>query len=849
MKKVLFSALCVSAMLASCADDELLQNTTPSTGFGEGEKINVTLTATYPEITNEVGTRMEFGEGTSFLWNNDDILGALRIASYAGTISTENTGNTFDTNNPFFPKDLTEPVASADFYSNTAIFAGQYVFYHQYIKNMTGDTQTGASADQFKVTFPAVQEIDPANPMQHLIDDNLWVSPAIKLGGIAYEETNQTAIQFVGLNAILRLTITNNSNDGDLVINKVDVNGVQFKQSGNLDLVSDNKLYTTAALDANLETNPDYAADLATQVEAMKKATVDLLATGSTANGTTISAVIGDEGIKVAKGADTEIYVLIPADQYKVGSTQSGAAAINNITVYTDKGQFVIDAEDARRGVGKEGQEITSATSFNRDAVYNFYPELSGYASDVETYKINNLSDWNNAVAYAEANTNKVIEFDLMTDIKVEKLPSCAVYVTSTASKKLILAEGKTFAPVAGSYFSTIENNGTLQLGQQVYIGSLTNTVKGVINVAATENVQGIATVAYASWAKEYGVSTLANSGKLNINGKVTLGTSSTWTNSAETLTASAGVININAGAAMTVNVATTNSGEIVNAGTISGSAALTNDANGIIEMATATAKVVGTSAVITNNGAITLDAPKDIFVDDDGKATTTALVTNGTTGTTSVAVTPEGVADVPEMQEINSVEMSGAWDVESIGDLNTAFGATAIKAMTWNSVTLDVADFNTELENVTTLNVKGNSSLSNSGSDVKELGLKSDATGTTITVEGNLTVGEDVTVGYQKENMPAITVLGSMTNNGEVNATLTIGAGLPNLNTSATYTNNDGAKTIVASAYSASTYTYAEVMLYGHFVNKADKEDVEAKAITPQVKGTSSITGEYTTK
>ena len=846
MKKVLFSALCVSAMLASCADDELLQSTTPSTSFGEGEKINVTLTATYPEITNEVGTRMEFGEGTSFLWNNDDILGALRIASYAGTISSENTGNTFDTNNPFFPKDLTEPVASADFYSNTAIFAGQYVFYHQYIKNMTGDTQTGASADQFKVTFPAVQEIDPATPMQHLIDDNLWVSPAIKLGGIAYEETNQTAIQFVGLNAILRLTITNNSNDGDLVINKVDVNGAQFKQNGNLDLVSDNKLYTTAALDANPETNPDYTADLATQVEAMKKATVDLLATGSTANGTTISAVIGDEGIKVAKGADTEIYVLIPADQYKVGSTQSGAAAINNITVYTDKGQFVINAEDARRGAGK-GQEITSATSFDRDAVYNFYPELSGYASDVETYKINNLSDWNNAVAYAEANTNKVIEFDLMADIKVEKLPSCALYVTS-ASNKLILAEGKTFAPVAGSYFSTIENNGTLQLGQQVYIGSLTNTVKGVINVAATENVQGIATVAYASWAKEYGVNALTNSGKLNINGKVTLETSSNWTNTTKTLTAPAGVININAGAAMTVNVATTNSGKIVNAGTISGSAALNNDATATIEMATATAKVVGASAVITNNGTITLDAPKDIFVGTDGKATTTALITNNN-GTTSVAVTPEGVADVPEMQEINSVEMSGAWDVESIGDLNTAFGATAIKAMTWNSVTLDVADFNTELNNVTTLNVKGNSSLSNSGSNVEELGLKSDATGTTITVEGNLTIGEDVTVGYQKTNMPAITVLGSMTNNGEVNATLTIGAGLPNLNTSATYTNNDGAKTIIASAYSAGTYTYAEVMLYGHFVNKADKANVEATAITPQVKGTSSITGEYTTK
>ncbi len=829
MKKVLFSALCVSAMLASCADDELVQNA-PSFGNGEGEKINVTLAATYPEFTDEVGTRTIFGEGENankFLWTNDDIVGALKVAAYDKAVA-----NTFDSNYPFTPIGLTEPNTFANFATNTAVFAGQYVFYHQYDGNKIGDLQNSQN-NTYNVEYPAVQEIDPADPKQHLIDDNEWVSPVIKLGGIEYQEANTTSVKFVGMNAILELTIANNSNEGDLVINKVELNGDQFLQSGTLDFKT---AATFPVLDPNSKTpGYDYAKELDDAIEDMKDGSNSLFESSSVADdGTKIAAVVTGEGIAVAKGAKASVYVLVPAYTYQIGAAAgSNESAIETITVYTDKGMFTIDAEQAT----KDKKAATKV--MNRDTSYGLNPELKGYAKAVESFEINNLSEWNNAVAYAEANTNQKIEFKLMEDLTIDELPSCPIYVSG--DKKLTLAASKSFAPVRNSYFQTLVNNGSMELSELIYVNSLTNN--GTINVPESDNVKGTRAVTeYSRWdEKTFGVTTLTNQGTINIAGQMTSATGATWTNNAKTQTAAAGVINIAEDAALNVQAANTvtNSGKIENNGTIDLTAAFTN--NGEIAIATATGKINSsrTTTKVTNNGTIALDAPVDVF-EVAGKASTTSIVTNGTTGVTSAAIAPADVNDLDDIEEINSIEMSGAWDAESLKGMTDAWDN--ITMQTWNAATIDlgkVAD--NQFADVTKVTVKGNSALTNSTDKAEELGL---AAGATITVEGTLAVDEYVTIGKEVATSPVITVYGSMSNSGEVYATLTIGGGVPE-NTTATYTNEKGATTYGTEKYNSGNYTFNVIDVYGLIKNDPENKAEALKAVNIDTKnGVGTIQG-----
>lgn len=840
MKKVLFSALCVSAMLASCADDELVQNA-PSFGNGEGEKINVTLAATYPDFTDEVGTRTIFGEGdeaNSFLWTNEDRVGALKVGAYdAPTLD-----NTFDSNYPFAPIGLTEPTQFANFATNTAVFAGQYVFYHQYDGNKIGDL-TDSKKNIYNVEYPAVQEIDPANPRQHLIDDNEWVSPVIKLGGIKYEEANTTPVKFVGMNAILELAITNNSNENDLVINKVELNGDKFLQSGTLDFKTNT---TFPVLDPNSDVPTyNYAEELDKAIKGMKDGSKSLFETSSVkVAGKKIAAVITGEGIAIAKGAKASVYVLVPAYTYQIGKTAgTNESAIETITVYTDKGMFTIDAEQAT----KDKQAPKDPVVMNRDTRYGLNPELTGYAKAVESFEINNLSEWNNAVAYAEANTNQKIEFILKEDLTIDELPSCPIYVSG--DKKLTLAANKNFAPVRNSYFQTLVNNGTMELGELIYVNSLTNN--GTVNVPESDNVKGIATITggYSKWdGKSFGVTTLSNQGTINIAGQMTAVKNVNWTNEAAKNYGAvpAGVINIAEDAALNVQAANTvtNNGKIENNGTIDLTATLTN--NGEIAIATATGKVNSSkiSYKVTNNGTIALDAPVDVF-EVAGKASTSSIVKNGTTGVTSAAIAPADVNDLDDIEEINSIEMSGAWDAESLKGMTDAWNS--ITMQTWNAATIDLGEVaDNQFVDVTKVTVKGNSALTNSTETAEELGL---AAGATITVEGTLAVDEYVTIGKKAATSPVITVYGSMSNSGNVYADLTIGGGMP-VNTTAKYVNEKGATTYATSAYDGTAYTFEEVSVYGTFINDEANggETVKATAIQNET-GKATIQGKWETQ
>ncbi|WP_418696805.1 hypothetical protein [Bacteroides sp.] len=836
MKKYLFGTLCMSALLASCTNDELAL--TPQDN-GEGEKIEVKLAASYPDYVDEANTRMAL-VGKEWAWINGDMLGACKVAAVGGS---EIPVNTVTSNYPFMlTEELTEPTKNVSFKTNTAVFAGKYVFYHQYNGDLIGN-KSDAAKDLFNVEFPTVQTVDPANPVEHVAKENIWVSPVIELGGIKYNKENETAVKFVGLNAVLKLNIKNNSKEGDLIINKVDVDGNEFSVKGDLDFSDDDKFpITTASEDT-------YADDLDDAIETMNAATVDLLASANaTKDGTKISAVITGDGISLKKDAETAVYVLIPAGVYDINST-SNSKAIKNFTIYTNKGKFDIKAEDARKG--ENAGTAALGVAFNRNSLLNLYPVLEDSATPVDKYDITGLDDWNNAVAYALAKQNDHIEFNLLADITISEFPACPLYVTSDANK-LILAADKTFTLHKDSYFATIENKGTLNLVDNSHIEELIN--KGVVNVAASEKVAGIATQDYTAWvtSAKNGIYTLENQGTIVLNGQMTA--IATWSNTATDAIAETtlGTIQVNEGGNLIIGADTDNDGTIVNNGKVTLGAILTN--NGTIEVATATGTIVSddTPKTITNTGKITLDAPKDIFVKADGKENATSYITASSDGTVEVAITPAGVSTLPEMQEVNCVKMSGAWNADLVGKMNAKWAS--IEKQIWDGVTLDVAEIGEKLAAVKAITIDGTSAINNSG-DAVDLGLPATAAASEIIVNGDLTIAKKVTIGKGAlTHSPVITVLGSVTNNGEVYAGLTVGAaavpGVSPANTSAIFTNAKDAKVSVVSTYaSAGTYTYGDLSLYGTFVNNAVQANVEVKSVIFQVQGKSTFTGNYTTR
>lgn len=809
MNKFLFGTLCATALFASCTNDELTA-LTPEEEIN-AKQIEVLLSAKYAESAPE--TRMAL-VGNEWAWINGDMIGALRVGELTGSAQTS-----FNTNYPFaLAEELSGPSKTADFKTNTAVYEGLYVFYHQYDGSLISGGGSG-----YQVTFPSVQEINPDSLTENLSKNNLFISPVIKLKGIEYGKANETAIQFVPLYAMLEVKLTNNSTDGDVIVNRVDIEGNKIIANGTLDF--DN----TTVFPVKDPAQPTYASDLEDAIETMNEA-ANLLETAQSGTAESISAVIKGEGISIKSGETKSVYVLIPAGKYAINSTEGTGQAIKSFTVYTDKGKFEIAAEKATAN----GAVIaySPGVTFNHNTLRSLNPKLEGKASVVTEYTINNLDDWNNAVAYALKNQNQVIDFDLKADIEVSELPACPIYVKSTSTKTLTFAKGSTITLAANSTFTNkVVNKGTLTLIEKSEFGELENN--GTINIANTEKVSEI--------------TTLTNNGTINLKG--TLTTKAAWTNVNDG-SKKFGTVYVENGANLIIGAATDNAGVINNAGTINvASYALTNTNEGEINVATATGKFVGAQDKITNNGAIKLDAIKDVFVGANGKPVDDSFVALASTGTVEVAVSPSDIATLPAIKEINAISMSGSWTVKNVNDMNAKWDG--ITAMTWEGVSLDLNEVNNEFQKVKSLTINGTSTITTSGTEAEELGLVA-ASAAEITVDGDLTIGKNVTIGKEKTNAPKMTVLGSVINNGNVYVELTVGAaavsGVLPANTSAKFTNTKDATTNVVSAYSA-TYTYADLTLYGIFVNEGGATAVNTKGVSFKIDGKSTFTGSYTQK
>lgn len=830
MKKYLLGALCATAFLASCSNDDFMLD--PVVTGGEGEKIDVVLGATYSDfVGDEADTRMVL-VGKKWAWVNGDEIGSMKIV-----------GSQPNSNDKFVLADsLDAPTQYATFKTEDGIYGGDYVFYHAFNRDKI-------KGDDIEVTFPTVQTVNPADELAHLTKQNMWISPKIIVDGIKYGAANKTAIQFVSLNAILKVNITNKSDHGALVVNKVEVVGSTdaFPVKANVDLTSGEGV-SDPALNPKAST---YADQLERAIEEMTKASNNIVGTVSSRTDK-ISAVLSGNGINLNANAEATVYILIPAGQYGIGAGATAPDDITDLKIYTNKGVFTVAAEDARKGDNKG--HVANSVDFNRNSILNLYPALEGKAKTVAEYDVNNLDDWNNGVAYALANRNLIVEFNLKNNLEVSALPECPIYVGG--DKKLTLKAGKEYALVGESFFNNLTNKGTLNLVDNIAIKNLTNS--GTIKVAKTEDIKNTVPVTLTAPLTTYGVETLTNNGTIQLEGKMTTGTN--WTNIYNEVVSPKvyGTINIVKGGNLVIGDATTNNGVINNAGTITLNGTLTNSVrasvptdakyydNPLINIATASGTIKGDFArnTITNNGYIVLDGIKDVFLKKDGKVDVTTAIALASTGLVQAAIKPADVEDLPEIEEINAVSMTGAWDSDAIAKMNEGWGA--IKVMAWDGVTLDVDEINNELNDVELLTIDGKSAINNSGNAATELDL---AAGAEIVVNGDLTIGEDVTVGAEATTAVTMNVEGTVVNNGKVYAELTVGSQIRTgvFNTDAKFTNTKDAETHVVSAYAASAYTYDVLYLYGTFVNEGKAGKVHLSSIDYKVQGKSTFTGVWT--
>lgn len=808
MNKYVLGTMCAASVFASCTNEELV-NTGNVDQEIDAKQIELLLSADYA-AGSDAESRMAL-IGKEWAWVDGDQVGALRVGNIKNG-GTWNITNTFATNHPFEPvTKLTEPVKNTDFSTNTAVYEGNYVFYHQY----NGDMISTGGVEGYKLDFPAVQSVNPADINEKLAEYNFFVSPVINIAGIKNGEVNKTAVQFIPMYAILEVNITNDSEAGDLNVNKVVVNGSELSPSGILNFTGAESNIAAATQFVKVDATADtYADDLKQAIDKMNK-NYDLLLSAGKTSGNTISAVIEGGNLVIKKGESKAVRVLIPAGKYAINSTATGSGlAIKSFEVYTDKGMYTIDAE-AATGDGTEKANI----EFTHTTLKSLNPKLTGKATNVTKFTINNMDDWNSAVAYAE-NNNFEVEFNLAADLKVTELPSCPIYVTG--NKTLELA-GENMTLVGDSYFENVKNTGTINLTENVALKNITNY--GTINVASTEDIVEVATQSYAT--PQPGIYTLTNRGTINIDGTMTVSqTSSVWNNAAETSSEPAGTINVKKDGKLILEESWTNNSYINVDGivNIADSKLLTNTATtGVIEVATATGKFVanGTAAAITNNGFISLDAIKDVFLNGNlEQRTATILATS--TGHVQVAVTSDDFDGriLPTIEEVNAVEMSGNWNKTNMKALQTKWNE--ISMITLDNSTVDMGGYSNGslFSNVTVLEIPGTVTLKNSTAEEATLQLLKNSYPAlpTIVVDGNLTIEKNVRInnnGY----VPTLQVNGTVTNNGVVYAKLIVGG---EDNTKAVYNNNEGAKTAVVAGWS--TYFNTAVLNnYGTINNRGE--------------------------
>lgn len=788
MKTKFLFTMCAAALLVACTNEEFIS--TPENNLADRAKVNVMLGAEMGGYTIGDASTRTIWETGKYKWEASDVLGACMVDA---TTLGNPAYNNIVSNYPFTPVEtITAPVETANFKTNTAVYEGTYVFYHGYQANMT-------KGRKITVNFPASQELNADKPYAHLTADNFFVSPLIKIkDGIAFEANNTIPVQFTSLYSGFAPTLKNTSNK-DVKVSKIEVYSASgFKLGGDINTV-------IGAFGTIVESdNEDLKNAIGEKVEAMRSADKDLYESSSTITSSNNMVSITLPDMAIAVGASQEIRMLFPAGSYNQ----------NDLTmkVYTDRGVFETKANPG------------SDVKFNRDVFKTNTYEMSRFEYPAE-FKIFNKKDWEYVVRFIQSNEyyqNHAVTFELQADIELTEtadIPAFSVYVDANSHKLTLNKENAAFNLAQDSYIGALEvaKGTTLNLDGTSFINSLTN--KGTVAISgAVANKDAKAD--YVAWKaagdKYYGISTLTNNGQIEVNGMLELGASATLAAGSE--------ITNNGTLAIVDDV--TNNGKIINNKllTVADGKTLTNNKD-IVLGENCKVQCLGGSAasIITNNNAaaiITLAAVKDVFVDNTGAATSTALVTN-TLGVTSVAITATSdLAALQEIQEVNSATISGNWAKVAIDKVDAA---TTITNLILENATIDLNDVSTSFKNVTNIIVNGTTNaINNSSSIAQQLATKT--TTLTISEGAKLSIAKNVKFGkIDGTNVATITVLGELENSGAVLGNITVGAaaaGLIPANTSAIITNNEDAILTAGSAIAVTNVTMTKIINFGTVAN-----------------------------
>lgn len=803
MKTKFLFTMCAATLFVACTNEEFIS--APENNFADRAKVNVMLGADMGEYTiGDASTRTVWESG-KYKWEASDVLGACMVdAKVEGTPEYNN----IVTNYPFTPVEtITTPVESANFKTNTAVYEGTYVFYHGYQTDMT-------KGRKITVNFPVSQELNAEKPYAHLTANNFFVSPLIKIkGGIAYEANNTIPVQFTSLYSGFAPTLKNTSSE-EVKVSKIEVySAAGFKLGGDINTV------TSIFGSVVVSDNADLKNVIGEKVETMRSADIDLYETAITAANNMVSITLPD--MVIAAGASQEIRMLFPAGSYNQ----------NDLTmkVYTNQGVFETKANPGN-----------SAVKFNRDVFKTNTYEMSTFEYPAE-FKIFSKKDWEYAVKFIQGNayyTNHAATFALQADVTLTEttdIPAFSIYVDANSHKLILEKEDAEFKLAQDSYVGALEvaAGTTLNLDGKSFIESLTNegtvTVSGMVSSKTSVSD-------YATWKgtpKNYGISTLVNNGVIVVNGKLELGEVT------PELAAKSEIIN-NGTLAIVNNV--TNSGKITNNNllTVADSKALEN-VKDIVLGENCKVQCLGTAAsIITNNNAaaiITLAAVKDVFVDNAGHATTTALITN-TQGVTSVAITAASSLDaLKDINEVNSATISGSWNKAAIDKVDAA---TTITNLIMEDATIDLNGVAAGFTNITNIIVNGTSAINNSSVTAQQL-----ATATvnlTIAEEATLSVAKNVKFGkIDATTVATISVLGKLVNSGTILGDVTVGA---SDNTSATITNNEDAILTAGNAISDANVTMTSIDNYGKILNEGK---LYATKVDNKVVGVSVFQGNIT--
>lgn len=214
LKYVLMNGLFMSAVLAACTDNEIVevqgtQNLKDAISLGE----NFSITGNWGLDSRALYNDETTGAAVSVksLWEPNDAVGGAWYAALTATTPSKAGfligSNNFGSNHPFTRDDNEGNVAAATFSTLTNAFAGKYVLYYPY------NAEVAAVSSAIPVKVNNAQTMDVENPMAHVNESMFaYTNAEYVTGGNQAQEFSLTPVP-----VLYRLRFAANEDTRDLV--------------------------------------------------------------------------------------------------------------------------------------------------------------------------------------------------------------------------------------------------------------------------------------------------------------------------------------------------------------------------------------------------------------------------------------------------------------------------------------------------------------------------------------------------------------------------------------------------------------------------------------------------------